>query len=153
MKNSLEKINKEIIKDSFISEVTTDERIIGDDIAQVRKGKAISRHMMNEVELIDSEINDNNNIISMSSSYIGFDRENDEISSLPLLKAAAEAIGLNVDVEIKSYNSSCRSSKPLNEFEDNNFILSGAFPFISMFRNAYNNKTSLKRKHINHLLL
>ena len=109
---------------------------------------------------------------AMSSSYIC----NNNIANSPIniIKAAASAVNIDIDYELKTTksnssidnssvdenlkqdeinNTTMRGDQPINEFVQNDKILSGGFPHIFMYGKAYSKTGSLGMNYVRHLLL
>ena len=57
------------------------------------------------------------------------------------------------DKEEKDNNRTTRCEEPINEFGENDMLLSAAFPYIFMYGTAYGLPSSLPKQIIRHLLL
>ena len=142
----------------------------GDDVSQVRT------HILTDEEanaLNESSMNHNKSKNDMhlstscvkrhelKSTKLNHPDSNEEVFNKEIIQKAAEAFGIQTAVNQQTENSngghtiykSEREGEPLNEFLEMEELLTGAFPTIFMFGNAYNQKSSLNHCQIEHLLL
>ena len=132
--------------------------MIGDDISNVRtiSGSTsccdIDQRPNDTCEYIEMETP------SMPSFFVGSRNYNDNNSVQSMLRATAEAVGLN-DIEATDKKNdlnklmiSNRIGSPLNEFTENDKLLCKSFPFIFILGKTYKTDKSLNSDQRHHLL-
>ena len=126
------------------------DEIITDDIAAVRiQDHEIPREPVNEPGPAES----NESVpINVSTSFVSNNAPN-ENAALTFLQVVADGINVNARQDEENFYSSERERNPVNEFENNDFILTGAFPFIFLYGTAYGRCSGLTNKQVRHLLL
>jgi hypothetical protein len=133
-------------------QVTEQDVILGDDIAQVRT---------EAVEHNSTEEADNSNLCTSSSylaDYAQYNPIKDEVRQQ--LETLAEVLNIDIKDDINEWENmhsepvfkSYREDQPVNTYDELEELLTGAFPHIFMFGKAYN-ETSLYTTHFRHLLL
>ena len=122
-------LNYELFQDSITTTHAADimnDNALGDDVAEVRN---------NNVDSSDNEVNLSSSLVSKPNYNINCEEA--------ILTSASYAFG---DEEKAS-----RGEK-LNEFQNNDFAISGTFPHIFLYGTAYGNKGGLNDQHRRHLL-
>ena len=157
VREKIEQINQKIYANRELVS-TFDETMIGDDISNVRtiSGSTsccdIDQRPNDTCEYVEMETP------SMPSFFVGSRNYNDNNSVQSMLRATAEAVGLN-DIEATDKKNdfhklmiSNRIGSPLNEFTENDKLLCKSFPFIFILGKTYKTDKSLNSDQRHHLL-
>ena len=92
------------------------------------------------------------NIIKVKARAVNIDIDDE----LKTTKSNASFENSSIDENLKQYeinNTTMRGDQPINEFVQNDKILSGGFPHIFMYGKAYSKPGALGMNHVRHLLL
>lgn len=124
------------------------EEAIGDDVAQVRSTVS---HFGQPPVVTDADHSNPALNHSLLHTYSATTAD----SANTILQQTAEALQIKTKKEQKDRlaHISTRDEMPLNEFEQNDHILCGAFPHVFFLGNAYPSKKGLTSDMVRHLLL
>ena len=167
----VKELNEKSIEESSTSTIDIkNEIVLGDDVANVRTKYKTCKDMKQKFN--NKFLKMEEKYPAMSSSYIC----NNNIANSPIniIKSGASAVNIDIDYELKTTksnssidnssvdenlkqdetnNTTMRGDQPINEFVQNDKILSGEFPHIFMYGKAYFKTGSLGMNYVRHLLL